>query len=1228
MILSGKGYKTLTAADAAKAKVAHAKGTRKPAPVAAITDTTTEPDSDRENNAVAALFPNAAVADYLDELDQLDNSLSVSPPLKCDHLRWKCTLTGPTGIINVTALIDSGAHMVLIRPSIVKRLGLSPLALQTPERVNVAIGPNGSSTSITHYTDIAPASRTSSFRSKPLRAVIADGLCTPLILGLPFLMSNNVTCNYAKRECLVEYNGIPVNLLNDPELSKAKKPDILAALHQRAHETPPENTFTQLESALRKRFQTVFEPLPHTDELPKEPLARIQLNPDAKPLKTRNYACPRKWKEAWHTLLQQHLEAGRIRPSDAPAGSGAFIIPKADPTVLPRWVNDYRQLNSNTVTDSFPLPRVSEILADCANGSFFASIDMTNSFFQTRMHPDDIKLTAVNTPWGLYEWVVMPMGIKNVPAIHQRRVTSALRNWIGKICHVYLDDIVIWSRSLEDHERNVSTILNALKTHKLYCNPKKTKLVCTEIRFLGHRISANGIEADEGKADRILNWPTPSSAKQVRSFLGLVRYLATFLPQLAEYTRTLDTLTKKECDKTFPDWTENHQHAFDSIKQLATSTECLTTIDYAKMPEYKIFVTTDASDYGSGAILSFGPSHDTARPVAYDSRTFKGAELNYPVHEKEMLAIIRALKKFRTDLLGHKFEIWTDHKTLEHFHSQKDLSRRQVRWLEFLSQYDATIHYLPGEKNTVADALSRLPTTGVPAVAALLTAPNQSTLSRFQLEDTLLENIRAGYNSDPFTQKLANSAPGMPNVREESGFWFIDDRLFIPNAKDTREILFRIAHDKIGHFGSPKTYHALRDAFYWPRMKQTLEKAYVPSCAQCQRNKSRTTKPVGPLHPLPIPDKRCDSIAMDFIGPLPRDDGFDCILTITDRLGSDIRIIPTTCNLTAQGLADLFFRHWYCENGLPLEIISDRDKLFLSHFWQALHTLTGIQLKLSTSYHPQTDGISERTNKTVIQSLRFAVERDQKGWVKALPKVRFDIMNTLNQSTGFTPFQLRFGKSPRILPPLLTTGDAANPAQADAQAILNTLLPLKTEAKDNLLTAKLNQAEQKNKHRRLDFPFQVGARVLLSTSNRRREYKSADELRVAKFMPRFDGPYVITAVDEKHSTVTINIPHAPHLFPVFHTSEVIPFQENDNTLFPTRLNTPPEPLLIDGEQEFFIDKIVDERRRNAQVQYLVRWQGEGPEGDKWLPASELEDCQALDVWQARKKPLPKLVLRF
>ncbi len=358
------------------------------------------------------------------------------------------------------------------------------------------------------------------------------------------------------------------------------------------------------------------------------------------------------------------------------------------------------------MADSFLLPRIDEILADCVQGAIFATINMTNSFFQTHMHPDDIPLTSVNTPWGLYEWTVMPMGIQNTPSIHQRRVATALRTWISRICHVYLNDIVIWSRSLAEHCSNVTTILLALQENKLYCNPKKTKLFHTAIHFLGHCISTKGIEADEGKADRVRDWPIPTSTREVRGFLGLVRYLATFLPNLASYTRILDELTTKDCDKRFPPWSERHQHAFDKIKHLATSPQCLTTIDPTYMPGHKIYVTTDASDYGSGAILAFGPSYTEAHPVAFDSHAFKGAELNYPVHEKELLAIVRALGKWRTELLGYKFQVHTDHKTLEHFGTQHDLSRRQARWTELLSQFKYTIHYIPGNENGAADALS------------------------------------------------------------------------------------------------------------------------------------------------------------------------------------------------------------------------------------------------------------------------------------------------------------------------------------------------------------------------------------------------------------------------------------------------------------------------------------------------------------------------------------------
>jgi hypothetical protein len=1219
--LSGKDYKPLTMNDVLRAKANQNKTGSKNAPVASMTNHNSieVPTS----TPLAAIFPPISATDnsLSDFSENSLSSVSNVSPLKCEHLIWKCKANGNTAdlSVNTTALIDSGAHMVFIRPDLVEKLELHTFRLTNPEIVSVAIDAQKPA-SLTHFARLTVMSRDNKFKSKVLNAVVTPGLCKPIILGLPFLCNNNISCDYAKRECNVTINSSPYNLLNTPPMTPfSKAGDTLAAIRERITTLSLQDELIKRETKVKLEFAAVFEPLPHVDELPLQPRARIRLKNPEHSIKSRNYPCPRKWKDAWHELLQQHLAAGRIRPSAAAAGSGAFIIPKADPTALPRWVNDYRQLNSNTITDSFPIPLVNDILTDCANGTYFATIDMTNSFFQTRMHDEDIELTAVNTPWGLYEWVVMPMGIKNAPSIHQRRVSAALRPWIGKICHVYIDDIAIWSKTLDEHEENVRTILRALQDNKLYCNPKKTKLFATEIRFLGHRVSAKGIEADEGKADRVKNWPRPTTAKQVRGFLGLVRYLAAFLPKIADHTTILDELTRKECDKRFPEWTTRHQAAFEAVKELATSPICLTTIDPSLMPEHKIFVTTDASDTGSGAILAFGPTYETARPVAYESRSFKGAELNYPVHEKELLAIVRALAKWRTDLLGYSFQVWTDHRTLEHFSTQRDMSRRQARWMEFLSQYDATIHYLPGDKNCAADALSRLPDGALTVIASTLTKSKARRITtRFELEDALLEEIKAGYSEDPFVDKLTCAAPGMENVKQENGFWFVDDRLIIPNRAGVREALFRLAHDNLGHFGSPKTYKALRDSFYWPKMRRDLEEGYIPGCADCQRNKARTTRPFGPLHPLPIPDARCDSVAIDFIGPLPKDGIFDTILTITDRLGSEIRILPTTSTLTAEQLAKLFFDSWYCENGLPLDIVSDRDKLFLSRFWKTLHKLTGVKLKMSSGYHPETDGASERTNKTVIQSIQYAVERDQKNWVEALPKIRFDIMNTMNSSTGLTPFQLRFGKSPRILPPLANANDTHEPIESTAREMLSRMTTLEMEAQDNLLNAKIAQASYANTRRNLTFPFAVGDRVMLSTLHRRREYKSSDSHRVAKFMPRYDGPYQIIATDQAHSTVTLDLPDNPHIFPVFHASEIRTFNPNDDELFPARALMPPDPVTIDGEKEFFIDKIVDQRRRGRGWQYLVRWRGEGPEGDKWLPGRDLEDCEALDEWERRR----------
>ena len=1044
-------------------------------------------------------------------------------PLSCPHLIWRAQIWNNDDVqIPYDCLLDDGAHLVLIRPETVTDLGLPIHRLKDPVSVTLALNGNPDSLTVFHdYVSLSLSSLNNAWSSKPVRALIAPGLCSSILLGLPFLVHNKIVIDHDSRTAVVKNCGF--DLLNEnsscrvaPSISKNMSPkqkrllilklkknvlcelklkcaervqhlenndlfenvipfNPISAITSRIETLACQKSLNKLEQDIKHEYRDVFRPIPHISELPTTETARIQLKNAYQTISRRQYDVPRQFRDSFATLIQQRLDSGFIRPSSSAFASPSFIIPKADKTALPRWVCDYRQLNENTVPDNFTLPRVDDILADCAKGKIWATIDMTDSFFQTRMHPDDIHKTAVTTPFGNYEWCVMPMGFRNSPAIHQRRVTNALRKYIGKICHVYLDDIVVWSDSIDDHIKNVNTIMEALRAAKLYVNPKKTHLFCYEIKFLGHIISQRGIEADGSKVDKILDWPIPKSANDVRAFLGLVRYLNAFLPRLAAQSLLLSRLTTKECDKKFPEWTQQFQDAFEKIKGIVVSRECLTVIDHKKLDSNKIFLTTDASDRATGAVLSFGPTWETARPVAFDSKSLKDAELNYPTHEKELLAILRGIRKWRVDLLGSPFLVYTDHKTLLNFHTQKEMSRRQARWMEELSIYDCKFVYVKGSDNSVADALSRYPQTIVSScsdaessashpyhssssphynilvhpspqssplatIAALVDANVQKTVhSAVTIDDKFINDILNGYTADPWCQKLLSASKGMPELTIKDGLWFLGNRLIVPGGCGARERIFQLTHDTLGHFGFFKSYENIRHSYFWPGMRKDLEEGYIPSCAECLRNKSSTSKPSGPLHPLPIPDDRCDSVSMDFIGPLPPDNGFDCILTITDRLNSDVRIIPTKSTLSAEELAVIFFDSWYCENGLPLDIISDRDKLFISKFWRHLMLLTGIKHKYSSSYHPQSNGASERTNKTVNQCIRFHVERNQTGWAKALPLIRFHIMNSVNKSTGYSPFQLRFGRAPRILPPLLPPPPSASSEYVTAREKLRPM---------------------------------------------------------------------------------------------------------------------------------------------------------------------------------------------
>jgi hypothetical protein len=1157
------------------------------------------------------------------------------------------------------------------------------------------LGGKKGSTEVTHEVVIVLSSCDGRWRSQVVRALVVQHLHLDLILGMSFLTANKIVVDAELRSVVAKDSGYqllqpltPTSSIPNRRQKNLKefwsreaekrmareqewKPiffELLkttrrirplparyfsfALLQQRIHDLAYQQSlrekYQHVEAALKQEFCDRFPTeLPHVDTLPHDVHHRILVTATEKMCINRVYSCPRKYREAWRILIDGHLRAGRIRPSSSPFSSPSFLIPKADRTALPRWVNDYRRLNEVTITDRYPLPRIDDILADCAQGKIWGKIDMTNAFFQTHMHPEDVKYTATCTPFGLYEWLVMPMGLKNSPATQQRRVTTALRHLIGRICHVYLDDIIIWSDSFEEHAENCRLVLEALRKAQLLCSVEKTSLFNDEIFFLGHRISARGVEADPNKIDRILNWPRPKSASDVRRFLGLCKFVSQYVPRFSEIASPLYPLTAKRCNAKFPPWTMEHENAFNTIKNLMVNRKCLVTINHEDLGKNQIFVTCDASLIGTGAVLSYGETWEASRPVAFDSRPLTGPELNYPTHEQELLAIVRALKKWRTDLLGHRFTVFTDHKTLLNFNQQKDLSRRQARWMEFLSQYDYDMQYLPGHVNTAADALSRtllekeekiercLPAPIV--VATILAASLEevlvsteedtrlvSALFEVESDEVFLRQVREGYEVDEFVAKLkkylrTEGAAEKYGIEERDGLFFVKGRLVIPKATGLREKLFRQAHDLLGHFGGKKSYAAVEGSFFWPKMRKEIETVYVSSCPDCQRNKSRTSRPAGPLHPLPVPDACFTSIAIDFVGPLPEDEGFNYLATITDRLGADIKLIPCRTDITAPQFAELFFNHWYCDNGAPSDIVTDRDRLFISSFWTTLMELVGIKHKLSTAYHPQTDGSSERTNKTVIQALRFLVDRNQRGWVKALPRIRFYIMNSVNSSTGLSGFQLKSGYSPRLLPPLARTNRNQPEEIREAQDIIRDIHSAEREAQDNLLAAKIYQAHYADTYRAEEPKIAVGDRVLLDTANLRREHLGKGQGRVAKLMPRWDGPYTVIRAHPESSSYTLDLTGISNIHPTFHISRLKSFQENDSELFPSRKFEEPGPICTDeGRWEHVVEKIMDERVRGRGKQYLVRWVGFGPEHDEWIPRSRLLDNEALDLWEEAK----------
>ena len=692
-------------------------------------------------------------------------------------------------------------------------------------------------------------------------------------------------------------------------------------------------------------------------------------------------------------------------------------------------------------------------------------------------------------------------------------------------------------------------------------------------------------------------------------------------------------------DKPF-EWKEAQQKSFEALKLAVSTGPVLAIPDDSK----SYVVTTDASGFAIGATLSQDQG-DGLQPIAFLSHKMLPAERNYPVHEQELLAVIHALKEWRHYLHGRKFKVITDHRSLRYLSTQPHLSPRQIRWSEFLQQFDYEIEYQQGKLNVVADALSRRGDLSEEPAAQTLSsntsssntfssnAPDNSnalssnelssiTESSVQIASQLQQKVKDAYSSDSKCQDiLTNPRQHHNQFVVKDGMIYCGQQLYIPADREIKAELLREAHDVAvsGHVGVAKTVDLLSRTYYWPQLQEDV-KDYIKSCLACQSNKARNQPLAGLAHSIPHPARRWDQVTMDLITQLPpTKDGHDAIMVIVDKYSKMLHCIPTTTTVTAPQLAQLFFNEIVRHHGVPSSIISDRDPRFTSSVWQQLWKQLGTRLAMSTAYHPQTDGQTERANRTIEEMLRAYVNTQQNDWDQHLVAVEIAYNNSKQASTGFSPFYLNYGQHPSLPLSSITRSDAGN-SNASAEQMLEQLFSDLIKAEKNAAQAQQRQEHYTNLHRQ-HVEYKVGDKVLLSTTDLRLRMKVTPKLTA-----RYIGPFTIKRV---LSTLNYELdlpPSMSRIHPVFHISKLRSY--NSSEQFDSFRPPPPDrpaPEIVDQQEEYEVEAIRDRRMRRwrggMHKQYLVKWKGYPEYENTWEWWDTLQGAQQIvDAYESSLDP--------